>query len=165
LNFNSPKAYGFFIECKDTHKAWESFEIFFHGTMLELIYNYVEYTNEDPTPSGFLNWQYKIESATLKSMLQIVLTFGLGIYTQRVGDRNNDASVSDAGRYAFLDWFYGFNHPLYREIDYRDLMTKSVLPEEVKNQIRSNVTFSTKNTQGRNQGEIFFWNRKCNDRS
>ncbi|XP_057295330.1 uncharacterized protein LOC130623821 [Hydractinia symbiolongicarpus] len=39
LNFKSPKAYSFFKDCKDNHKAWEAFEVFLHGTMLEQFTN------------------------------------------------------------------------------------------------------------------------------
>ena len=160
LNFKSPKAYDVFISCKDTHKAWESFEIFMHGTMLELVHKYVQETEEEPTPNGFLKWQNKCTSATLKLVLQLILTFGFGIYAQKVGDRNNDFSVSNAGRYAFLDWFYGFNHPLYREIEYRDLMNKSIYPKEVGVQMQNNLSFSSYDVQGRHQGGDFLLEQK-----
>ena len=113
LNFKSSKAYEFFIGCKDNHKAWESFEIFLHGTVLELIHLYSKETEDNPNPLGFLEWQSKTKSATLKLLIQMTLHFALGIYIQRIGDRNNDISISDAGRYYFLSFFYGFNHPYY----------------------------------------------------
>ena len=160
LNFTSPAAYKVFISCKDNHKAWESFEVFLHGTMLELIQKYVNETHEEPSPEGFLIWQSNVTSATLKLLLQIVLTYGLGIYVQRVGDRNNDNNVSEAGRFAFIDWFYGFKHPIYREIEYRDLMTKSIYPEEVKSQFEKNLSFSTKNSECTNQGGDFLLEQK-----
>lgn len=93
-------------------------------------------------------------------MLQIVLTYSLGIYTQRVGDRNNDCQVSYAGRYAFGDWFYGFRHPLYREIEYRDLLSKSIMPEKVQNQLSQNLSFSNSKTPGRHQGGDFLLGQK-----
>ena len=76
-------------------------------------------------------------------MFQLVLTYALGIYIQRIGDRNNDTSVSDAGRYAFLDFFYGFQHPIYREIEYRDLRNKVIYPEPVLKQRYENLSFTT----------------------
>ena len=60
----------------------------------------------------------------LKMMFQLVFKFALGIYIQRIGDRNNDAVVSDAGRFAFMDMFYGFRPPIYQEIEYSDLENK-----------------------------------------
>lgn len=141
LNFKSPKAYSFFKDCKDNHKAWEAFEVFLHGTMLELIYKYSQ-ESDNVSAMGFMQWQHKINAPTVKLILQLVVTYGLGIYTQRVGDRNNDIIISDAGRYSFDDWFFGFNHPYYREIEYRDLQNKAIYPPQVKEQRDKNLSFS-----------------------
>ena len=35
LNFTSDKSYAYFVNCKDTHKAWESLEVFLHGMTME----------------------------------------------------------------------------------------------------------------------------------
>ena len=53
LNFKTPKAFDYFISCKDTHKSWESFEIFLHGMAFEFIRMYME-QEENPTPHGFI---------------------------------------------------------------------------------------------------------------
>ena len=118
LNFQSPIAYKYFTEAKDNHKSWQTFEIFFHGTMLELIHSCSLQCKEDLSPIGVLKQQRETTSGTMKLIFQLVLTYGLGIYAQRVGDSNNDIHVSDAGRYPFIDWFYGFKHLIYREIKY-----------------------------------------------
>ncbi|XP_057303732.1 uncharacterized protein LOC130641092 [Hydractinia symbiolongicarpus] len=159
LNFKSPKAYSFFKDCKDNHKAWEAFEVFLHGTMLELIYKYSQ-ESDNVSAMGFMQWQHKINAPTVKLLLQLVLTYGLGIYTQRVGDRNNDIIISDAGRYSFDDWFFGFNHPYYREIEYRDLQNKAIYPPQVKEQRDKNLSFSVTKTKGRNQGGDFLMEQK-----
>ena len=134
LNFKSPTAYKYFTEAKDNHKFWQAFEIFLHGTMLGLIHTCLLQCKEDTSPIGFLKWERETTSDTMKLIFQLVLTYGQGIYAQRVGERNNDMHVSDAGRYAFIDWFYGFNHPIYREIEYRNLRNKALYPKEVKRQ-------------------------------
>ena len=141
------KAYDFFINCKDNHKAWQSFEIFLHGTVLELFHLFQMETNQTKDKLNvldFLKWQNDHKSATVKLILQLVLTYGVRIYVQRIGERNNDIVVADAGRYSFLDLFYGFNHPIYREIEYRDLRNKAIYPENVSNQRKQNLTFSSK---------------------
>ena len=127
LNFKSPTAYKYFTEAKDNHKFWQAFEIFLHGTMLGLIHTCLLQCKEDTSPIGFLKWERETTSDTMKLIFQLVLTYGQGIYAQRV-------HVSDAGRYAFIDWFYGFNHPIYREIEYRNLRNKALYPKEVKRQ-------------------------------
>ena len=37
LKFYTAKSYQYFLDCKDNHKAWQSFEIFLHGSIMELI--------------------------------------------------------------------------------------------------------------------------------
>ena len=85
----------------------------------------------------------------------MVLSYGLGIYIQRVGDRNNDYNVSEAGRLAFQNIFYGFKHPIYRELEYRDLKNKVIYPSAVKEQQKRNLSFSTNSAVSRNQGGDF----------
>ena len=56
LNFNTPKSYAYFIDCKDTHKAWQSLEIFLHGTTMELL-NYMHKTNTITEGSSVLRYK------------------------------------------------------------------------------------------------------------
>ena len=126
LNFMSPTSYKYFIKAKDNHKSWQAFEIFLHGTMLERIHACLLQCQEDISPTGFLKWQRETTSGTMKPISQLDLTYGLGIYVQCVGYRNNDIHVSDARRYVFVDWFYGLKHPIYRGVEYRDLRNKAL---------------------------------------
>ena len=89
-------------------------------------------TCETPAALGFLNFVSEIENAPLSLISEIFLNFGLAIYVQRIGDRNNDYTVSSAGRYKFFDLFYAFNHPIYGEVEYRELKNKVIYPEEIK---------------------------------
>ena len=49
-----------------------------------------------------------------------------------------------------IDMFYGFNHPIYREVEYSDLRNKVLYPEVVKELRKRNISFceinSTQNT-------------------
>ena len=47
--------------------------------------------------------------------IQLFLNFGLTISIQRIGDRSNDAKMSNAGRYKFFDLFFAFKHPIYQQ--------------------------------------------------
>ncbi|XP_057311750.1 uncharacterized protein LOC130649485 [Hydractinia symbiolongicarpus] len=160
LNIKSIAAYQYFVKCKDNHKAWQSFETFLHGTTMELLRLYDSETTGSLSPLGFLKWQSKITSPTLKLITQLVLTYGLGIYTQRVGDRSNDIKISDVGRFAYLDLFYAFNHPIYREIEYRDLRNRAIYPNEVTEQRNQNLSFSTGSLEKKNQGGDFLLEQK-----
>ena len=161
LNFKTSKASSYFIECGDTHKAWQSFEVFMHGIVLELIHLYSKSSpGQELNAYGFFEWQKNCSSATLKLIFSFVLTYGFAMYCQKVGDRNNDVTVSDAGRYSFLDFFYGFNHPIYQEIEYRDLRVKAIYPEEIRRQLDENVTFSSSDLPNKGQGGDFLLEQK-----
>ena len=56
------------------------------------------------------------------------------IYVQRIGDRNNDTALSEAGRYEFLDLFYAFNKPIYWKLGYGDFRNRVLHPEHIRNQ-------------------------------
>ena len=147
LNFNTPKAYSYFIDCKDTHKSWQSLEIFLHGTTMEMVHMYKATLGDGdlPTAMGFLDWQAETasESETFDFISQITLSVALAIYIQRVGDRNNDEEVSEAGRLKFMNMFYGFNHPIYREIEYNELRQKVCCPSPISELRKQNLTFSS----------------------
>ena len=144
LGFNTPKSYSYFIDCKDNHKSWQALEIFLHGTTMELVHLYTASlaVGIKATPLGFIEWQANVLNPTLKFMTQLTLNIALSIYVQRIGDRNNDEVCSNAGRYKFLNMFYAFNHPIYREIEYNDLRQKALYPDEIKDIRSANCTFS-----------------------
>ena len=154
LNFETQQAYNYFRQCKDNHKAWQAFEVFLHGTIMELIRLYCA-KEKDPTPLGFLEWQAEINTPVLKLMTHLTLNIGLGIYIQRIGDRNNDVDCSEAGRLRFLDMFYAFNHPIYREVEYSDLRNKAIYPPKVKELCDNNISFTSSNVQNSHQDGDF----------
>ena len=162
-NFRTEKAYQVFVCCSDNHKAWQSLEIFLYGTVLEPFHIHIKETGvTEPNAIGFLKWQKAVKPSNLKVMLQLVLKFALGIYIQRIGDRHNDSTISDAGRFAFMDLFYGFKHPLYQELEYQDLKNKATYPEALKKQRQQNLTYSLSKDPGRCQGGDFMLEQKVN---
>ena len=54
LKYDTQKLFDYFIQCKDNHKAWQAFDIFLNGTIMELIRIYCAETDDTPTPYGFL---------------------------------------------------------------------------------------------------------------
>ena len=112
-------------------------------------YDYCEQQQEqNPTPIGFLRWGKMIEGVTQRFLFDFVFTIGLSIYVQRVGDRNNDVQVSRAGRMTFLGMFYGFNHPIYREVEYSELRNNVLFPKQVKNHTYTESCGNQKSTKG-----------------
>ena len=155
LQFNTPKSYKYFIDCKDNHKAWQAFEIFLHGTTMEIIRLYASElpSGVNPGVMGFLDWMSSVLSPTLQFMTQFTFNFALAIYVQRIGDRNNDEKCSDAGRFKFNDMFYAFNHPIYREVEYNELRQRILFPSEIGQLRQENITYSNINGVTRNNHE------------
>ena len=56
LNFSSPKAYNYFLNCKDNHKVWQSFEVIVHSTIEEMIQLFLTEFNGEVTILNFLEW-------------------------------------------------------------------------------------------------------------
>ena len=110
----------------------------------------------------------------LKLVTQLTLNIGLGIYVQRIGDRNgtkysrmdqvkfledslaiwsileyfvsnNDSDCCEAGRMRFLGIFYAFNHPIHREEEYHHLRNKVIYPAKLKKLRTRNTTYTTSN--------------------
>ena len=73
----------------------------------------------------------------------------------KVGVRCNDTATIDAGRLKFMPLFYGFNHPIYQEIEYRDLQNRVCYPEEVRKLLDRNMAFSDSALDLNHQGGDF----------
>ena len=60
-----------------------------------------------------------------------------------------------AGRYKFLPMFYGFNHPIYQELEYHDLANQIQYTKELKELLDQNVSFTSSNLDYNHQGADF----------
>ena len=145
LNFDSPKAYKFFTDAKDTHKSFQTLQILLHGTASEMVRNYLLSCKENETPraAGFIQWMECNQNESFTLVSQLIFNYTLAIYIQKVGVRCNDESVISAGRYKFMPMFYAFKHPIYQEIEYRDLRNRALYPKEIKDLTDSNMSFSS----------------------
>ena len=143
LKFESPAAYAYFMKYSDTHKTYQALEVFVIGTALEMIQLYLNNSTHG-TVEGFFEF---FPSPTYQLIFQLVFNYGLAIIVQKIGDRNNDYKIHSAGRYCFMEMFYGFNHPVYQDIDYRDLSNKACYPKEILYIRNKNLTFTITNTK------------------
>ena len=84
-----------------------------------------------------------------------VFTYALAIMINKLGYRNNNEKIQSAGRYKFMELFYGFNHPIYQEIEYCDLRQKVVMPTIVKKQRTENLTCTISKNPSKHQGGDF----------
>ena len=155
LNFKSKTAYEYFVNAKDTHKSFQSLEILLHGTALEFCREYLNANKTSkPSVAGFLNWASDNPNERFNLVFQLIFTYAFAIYAQKVGVRCNDSSLIDAARFKFMPMFYGFDHPIYQEIEYRDLQLKARCPPPIAQFIRDNASFTT-NSQLDHQGGDF----------
>ena len=133
------------MEAKDTHKAFQSLEILLHGTACEFVKKYISFCHSNkrsPDADGFLYWASENENETFKLVFELIFNFCLAVYIQKLGVRSNDAKMIAAARYKFMPLFFAFNHPIYQEIEYRDLKKQVLYPPEIKRFLDDNMSFS-----------------------
>ena len=115
LNFQSPKAYDFFINAKDTHKSWQTVKVLLFGTTLELCKLYLQEAESINSAYvvGFLEWVADHRNSNLVLTSQLILNYTLAIYLLKIGVRCNDVEMINAA--------------IYREVEYRDLKKPSII--------------------------------------
>ena len=58
-----------------------------------------------------------------------------------------------AGRYKFMPTFYAFNYPIYQDIEYYNLQNMATYPEEIKELLDDNMSFSSSQLDHNHQGD------------
>ena len=81
LRYNTQKSFDYFINCKDNHKTWQTFDLFLNGKIMELSRMYCAKEINTPTLIGFLNWQSTVENRVIKLVCELILNIGLDLYT------------------------------------------------------------------------------------
>ena len=164
LNFQSPKAYSYLVDAKDTHKSWETIQTLLYGTCMELILefraqrNLVQESKENSQldeAHEFLVWISNHRNASLKFLGELILTYAFAVYLFKTGVRANDVSMIDASRMKFSGLFYAFNHPYYREVEYRDLKNRMSYREEIKSYRDKHMSYSSSTLMKKSQGGDF----------
>ena len=140
------------MDCGDLHKAFQALEILLTGTTMEMIQIYLHNAKEAPSVEGFLQFQ---PSNTYQMIKHLVLNYALAIVLQKIGDRHNNYAVHCAGRYRFMEFFYGFNHPWYQRIEYQDLKNKASYPKEVSDIRKLNLSYGISEAKAKKQGRDF----------
>ena len=161
LKFQSPNAYQFFVDAKDTHKSFQSLQILLFGTALELIRAYKSDIGTDKCSAmGFLKWQAEHNNSTIQLINQLIFTYTLAVYFFKIGVRRNDVSLINAARHKFNVLFFSFNHPYYREVEYRDFRDRVLYHPEVRQLRDRNMSFSESSVLGKSQGGDFLLEQK-----
>ena len=156
LHFDSPKSYKFFIDTKDTHKAFQTSQILLHGTSAEFCKIYIDHCKGNTfsvSPEGFLKFLSDNENETSGLVGELIFNFALSIYIQKLGARCNDAMIS-AGRYKFLPFFMHFII-LFIKTEFFDLINIISLPQEVRKLLKKNMTFTSSCLEQNHEGRDF----------
>ena len=101
-----------------------------------------------------MEWLSATENETCALMSQLIFNYALAIFVQKQGVRCNDVAMIKAGHNKFMPMFYGFNHPIYQELEYYDLANKVQYPKEIAALLDQNATF-TANLEYNHQGGDF----------
>ena len=102
-----------------------------------------------------MSWADNVDNKTFNLVYQLIFNFVLAVHVQKIGVRCNDSSMIAAGRYKFMPLFFAFNHPIYQEIEYRDLRNQVLYPKEVKHLLDNSMSFTESQLDQNHQGGDF----------
>ena len=166
LGFRSVRALSSCLNCTDHHKAWQIFLILLFGTLDEILVPYVRrcLTTKSPASvSGFYDYLESAIDPNYVFLSDIVFNYLVPLFIFRCGVRKNNQKFILAGRCKFSELFYCTNMYFYQEIDFRDLKTRVLAPDEVSTFLKSNEAFSVSGLDHKGEGGDFVleaWNRR-----
>ena len=98
---------------------------------------------------------HSLQLKTYHMIRKLVSNYALAIFISKKADRSNNVQVQNAGRYKFSELFYGFDQPIYQEIEYRDLLQIVIMPKEIKELRDKNMTYSQSSKEKKTSGSRF----------
>ena len=158
LGFKSVKALTSCQKCSDHHKAWQIIQILLFGTMDELLLPYVKSciaANREPSMEGLNEFMVSVKNPKFHFLYKSVLTYLFALSVFRCGVRRNNQDFMLAGRSVVTDLFYGFNCTMYQEIEFKDIMARSLAPQEIKQFMSANESFSVSGHPSKGEGGDF----------
>ncbi|XP_060601916.1 uncharacterized protein LOC132755133 [Ruditapes philippinarum] len=155
LGYNSPKALDYAKSCGDHHKSWKILEIFYLAAADELLVPYVrecKISNIEPSVEGYWLWASDIEDPNYMFIQQMVFTYLHSMILFRVGCRRGNAVAIVAGREKMSHLFFARNHPRYQRIISQSRYIEVMMPDELKDIVKSSLTLSRTGNTGHYQG-------------
>ncbi|KAJ8030711.1 hypothetical protein HOLleu_27195 [Holothuria leucospilota] len=146
MGFRSEIAQKYALKGSDHHKSWELLNIFYHGTMSELLLPYIRKCMKsvtEPTSQGYLNWSKSVTDPNYQYMQEQVLRYAQAIINFREGIRNN-WSLIKTGLFKFAPLFHARNHPKYQQIELREAINEMILPEPLHKFVGENQSLGKK---------------------
>ena len=83
------------------------------------------------SPAGFLKFVMRAKDPNYSFMADCILELLNSIFVFRCGIRSGDVNQILAGRAKMSKLWFGRNHPLYRELDSHDWLTRERMPQEL----------------------------------
>lgn len=152
--------------CTDHHKAWMTLTIFLHGTMDEILSEYIKYSkikHEKPTVKGLYNYISQSNDKNFRFICDVVFNILLAVHIYRCGVRRNNDQFIMASKSKFFKLFFGFNMTSYQEIAFRDLKCRALAPDDVRQFLNCTESFSVSGHSSKGEGGDFIleaFNRK-----
>ena len=103
----------------------------------------------------FIKWISEQRNATVKFIGELMMTYAFAIYLFKTGVRANNVKMIDAARTKFANLFYAFNHPYYREVEYRDLKNRLAYRDEIKSYRDKHMSYSKNSLKNKSEGGDF----------
>ena len=145
--------------CYDNHKTWQMFQIFYYGTLMELVLPYVRKCITEslkPDADGFLIYAADRKSdPNFTYMFEMVTRYCQGILNFRIGIRKNNAKLIESAKMMTRNLFHGRNHPKYQEIELVDSMLRHLMPAELKSFFEQHESITKTHDHSKGQGYDF----------
>lgn len=156
LGFKSKRAKEFAIGCSNHHIAWQILCIALEAIASELIFQYIIYckgSKRNPSVDDFVKWRNdEVKNSNYILMYDITFSVLLGLKCYRTGIRRNNSNYALAGRQKIAPLVYTGKHPIYQELLMNDMKIRVTAPEEVRNYIQRNESFSKSSDTSSGEG-------------
>ena len=104
MNFKSPKAKQSLYCVYDHHKSWQAFLTFLIGTSDHIIQHYIDTCTVNkytPNSNHFFQWCNSIKNKAFAVLLELLFSYGFGIFLFRAGVRRNNSEIMICARQKF----------------------------------------------------------------
>lgn len=155
LGFKSENAKNFVTNVGDHHVSWQMFSIFLESFAKELVLPYIVSSHQkgqSPSIIDFYDWQKDIKNPNYNFFYDLVFNVMLGFKCARSGARRNSSQHLIAGRQKACKFMFLNRHDIYRPIIAHDMKMRVLAPDQIKDYISQNETFSRSGDSYRGEG-------------
>ena len=169
MGWRSPVAQKTARACRDHHKSWQLFLVYFLGTLQELVLPYVracQQESQQPTAVDFLENFAPIQCQkfqTYSYQFEMTTKYAQGIMNFRMGVRRNNCQLVKSARYMTRGLFHGRNHPNYQKLEIYKAALDEVMPPELSTFMSTHTSVSKSGCPSKGQGYDFLLEEENKD--